>query len=257
MKIRRARSWLLAIVVGFGLLSSAALVAAEPSEAAPRYRIDFAQCPGSAVAQCGSLRVPANWSHPKGRKINVAVARRPADDPAHRIGTLFFNPGGPGDGAVKYVIAADTFFSETLRARFDIVGVDPRGVGGSTPITCGIPALTPEYTFFPSTQQEFHAMVVHNRAVARSCLRKTGPLLLHADTVSVARDHEALRTALGVSQVSWLGLSYGTQLAAQYAQLYPRRTRAMVLDAALDHSATDVVVNADASVTVEEAFDRF
>jgi len=106
------------------------------SPAAPRYSIDFAQCPGSAVAQCGTLRVPANWSHPKGRKISVAVARDPADDPSHRIGTLFFNPGGPGDGAVKYVIAADTFFSETLRARFDVVGVDPRGVGGSTPITC-------------------------------------------------------------------------------------------------------------------------
>ena len=86
-----------------------------------------------AVAQCGTLRVPADWSHPKGRKINVAVARRPADDPAHRIGTLFFNPGGPGDGGVKYVIAADTFFSDTLRARFDIVSVDPRGVAKALP----------------------------------------------------------------------------------------------------------------------------
>ncbi|MFL6132529.1 MAG: alpha/beta fold hydrolase [Nocardioidaceae bacterium] len=257
MNIRRALRWLIIGALGTGLVSSTATVSAEQSLGAPRYSIDFAQCPGSAVAQCGSLRVPANWSHPKGRKINVAVARRPADDPAHRIGTLFFNPGGPGDGAVKYVIAADTFFSETLRARFDIVGVDPRGVGGSTPITCGIPALTPEYTFFPSTQQEFHAMVVHNRAVARSCLRKTGPLFRHADTVSVARDHEALRIALGVSKVSWLGLSYGTQVGAQYAQLYPRRTRAMVLDAVLDHSISDVSATADAAITVEEAFNRF
>ena len=166
----------------------------------------------------------------------MALARRPADDPAHRIGTLFYNPGGPGDGGVKYVIAADTFFSATLRARFDIVGLDPRGVGGSTPITCGVPALTPDYTFFPRTQQEFDAMVAHNRAVAQSCLQQTGPLLLHADTVSVARDHEAVRIALGVSKVSWLGLSYGTQVGAQYAQLYPNRTRAMVLDAVLDHS---------------------
>jgi pimeloyl-ACP methyl ester carboxylesterase len=257
MKIGRARSWLLVAVLGTGLFSSTALVSAEESAAAPRYSIDFAQCPGSAVAQCGTLRVPADWSHPKGRKINVAVARRPADDPAHRIGTLFFNPGGPGDGGVKYVIAADTFFSDTLRARFDIVSVDPRGVGESTPITCGVPALTPEYTFFPRTQQEFDAMVVHNRAVARSCLRETGPLLLHADTVSVARDHEALRIALGVSKVSWLGLSYGTQLGAQYAQLYPKRTRAMVLDAVLDHSISDVLLTADAATTVEEAFNRF
>jgi pimeloyl-ACP methyl ester carboxylesterase len=221
------------------------------------YSIAWAPCPGSAVTQCGTLRVPADWSHPHGPKINVAVARHPADDPAHRIGTLFFNPGGPGDGGVKYVIAADTFFSDTLRARFDIVSVDPRGVGDSTPIRCGVPALTPEYTFFPRTQQEFDAMVAHNRAVARSCLQETGPLLLHADTVSVARDHEALRIALGVSRVNWLGLSYGTQLGAQYAQLYPKRTRAMVLDAVLDHSSSDVLLTAAAATTVEEAFNRF
>ena len=100
-------------------------------------------------------------------------------------------------------------------------------------------------------------MVDHNRAVARSCLQETGRLLLHADTVSVARDHEALRIALGVSKVSWLGLSYGTQLGAQYAQLYPNRTRAMVLDAVLDHSMSDVLLAADAAMTVEEAFNRF
>ena len=259
MKIRALRRALLATVLSGGLVVSSGLVSAAQSVTAGsvQYRIAWAPCPGSAVTQCGTLRVPADWSHPHGPKINVAVARHPADDPAHRIGTLFFNPGGPGDGGVKYVIAADTFFSDTLRARFDIVSVDPRGVGDSTPIRCGVPALTPDYTFFPRTQQEFHAMVAHNRAVARSCLQETGPLLLHADTVSVARDHEALRIALGVPTVNWLGLSYGTQLGAQYAQLYPKRTRAMVLDAVLDHSSSDVLLTAAAATTVEEAFNRF
>jgi pimeloyl-ACP methyl ester carboxylesterase len=256
MKVRRIRSLLMAAVLAVG---STALVSAAQSESAasPPYKINFSRCPGSTVVQCGTLRVPANWADPKGAKITVAVARRPADDPAHRIGTLFYNPGGPGDPATDNVIAADTFFSKTLRARFDIVGVDPRGVGGSTPITCGVPALTPDYAFFPRTQAEFDAMVAHNRAVARSCLQQTGPLFAHADTVSVARDHEAVRIALGVSKVSWLGLSYGTQLGAQYAQLYPKRTRAMVLDAALDHSSPEVQLTADGIKTVEEAFDRF
>ena len=264
MKIRLLRRALLAAVLSGGLVVSSDLVSAAQSvtagsvqDSSGHYSIAWAPCPGSAVTQCGTLRVPADWSHPHGPKINVAVARHPADDPARRIGTLFFNPGGPGDGGVKYVIAADTFFSDTLRARFDIVSVDPRGVGDSTPIRCGVPALTPDYTFFPRTQQEFHAMVAHNRAVARSCLQETGPLLLHADTVSVARDHEALRIALGVSRVNWLGLSYGTQLGAQYAQLYPKRTRAMVLDAVLDHSSSDVLLTAAAATTVEEAFNRF
>lgn len=259
MKVGRIRTLLLVTLVGAGSLASTALVSAAQSTTTKtsQYKIDFGPCPESTKARCGTLRVPADWADPNGPKIDVAVARRPADDPAHRIGTLFFNPGGPGDGAARYVIAADTFFSATLRARFDIVGVDPRGVGGSTPITCGVPALTPDYTFFPRTQQEFDAMVAHNRAVAKSCLQQTGPLLLHADTVSVARDHEALRIALGVSQVNWLGLSYGTQLGAQYAQLYPKRTRAMVLDAALEHSGSEVQITADEIKTVEEAFNRF
>ncbi|HET6298541.1 MAG TPA: alpha/beta fold hydrolase [Kribbella sp.] len=257
MQIRRIRR--VVAVLGCGVIASTVFVSGAQSDTAtsPPYSIDFAPCPGSTVVRCGTLRVPADWSDPKGPKINVAVARRPADDPAHRVGTLFYNPGGPGDGAVDNVIAADTFFSATLRARFDIVGVDPRGVGGSTPISCGVPALTPDYTFFPRTQREFDAMVAHNRAVAKSCLRQTGPLFLHADTVSVARDHEAVRIALGVSKVSWLGLSYGTQLGAQYAQLYPKRTRAMVLDAVLDHSSPEVQLTADGIKTVEEAFDRF
>jgi pimeloyl-ACP methyl ester carboxylesterase len=256
MRIRRIRKVL--AVLGAGVLASTTFVSAAQSDTATApYHIDFAPCPGSAVVRCGTLRVPADWSDPKGPKISVAVARRPADDPAHRIGTLFYNPGGPGDGAVDNVIAADTFFSATLRARFDIVGLDPRGVGGSTPIRCGVPALTPDYTFFPRTQQQFDAMVAHNRAVAKSCLQQTGPLFLHADTVSVARDHEAVRIALGVSRVNWLGLSYGVQVGAQYAQLYPKRTRAMVLDAVLDHSLPEVQLTADAIKTVEEAFERF
>ena len=100
-------------------------------------------------------------------------------------------------------------------------------------------------------------MVAHNRELAKSCLQETGPLFLHADTVSVARDHEALRIALGERQVSWLVLSYGTQLAANYADLYPNRTRAMVLDAALEHSGSEVQLTADAISTVEQAFNRF
>jgi pimeloyl-ACP methyl ester carboxylesterase len=185
------------------------------------------------------------------------VARRPADDPSRRVGTLFFNPGGPGDGAVKYVVAAGQVFSDALRARFDIVGMDPRGVGASTGIRCGVPILTPSGTLFPRSRQAFQKLRRHNHAVGLSCLRQTGPLMAHVDTVSVARDHEALRIALGVGEVSWLGLSYGTQLAANYAELYPQHTRAMVLDAALEHSMPEVQQVADEMMAAEDSFNRF
>jgi pimeloyl-ACP methyl ester carboxylesterase len=219
--------------------------------------VDWAPCASSPGTQCGGLRVPVDWSKPRGEQITVAVARRPADDPNHRVGTLFFNPGGPGDGAVSYVVAAEGIFSATLRARFDIVGMDPRGVGASTRVQCGIPELTPGDTLFPDTEQEFQDLRRHNREVGLSCLRKTGALMGHTDTISVARDHEALRIALGVDQVSWLGISYGTQLAANYAQLYPDRARAMVLDAALEHSLPEVAQVADEAMAAEDSFNRF
>jgi pimeloyl-ACP methyl ester carboxylesterase len=100
-------------------------------------------------------------------------------------------------------------------------------------------------------------MVRHNRAVGRSCLRQTGSLMAHTDTVSVARDHEAARAAMGVEQVSWLGISYGSQLAANYAELFPRRTRAMVLDSALEHSLPENQQVADEMMAAETSFNRF
>lgn len=259
MTTRFGRAGLFAAALSTALLAITGSLPVGPAAAAapPQYRIEWAPCPGSTTTQCGTLQVPVDWSQPRGAKIGVAVARHPASDPGRRIGTLFFNPGGPGDGAARYVVAADTYFSETLRSRFDIVGIDPRGMGASTPIRCGVPVFTPELTFFPRTRQEFDRFRAHYRAVGESCLRATGDQVRHSDTASVARDHEALRLGLNVRQVSWLMLSYGTQIAANYADLYPNRTRAMVLDAALEHSAPEVLLTAEAISTVENAFNRF
>jgi pimeloyl-ACP methyl ester carboxylesterase len=187
----------------------------------------------------------------------VAVARRPADDPGHRVGTLFFNPGGPGDNSTRYVIGAEGIFSAALRARFDIVGMDPRATGGSARVHCDVPVLTPTGTLFPRTEAQFEALLRHNRAIGASCLHGTGSLLGHVDTVTLARDHEALRVALGEKTVTWFGVSYGTQVAANYAELYPQRTRAMVLDAALEHSLPEVVQVADEIMSSEASFNRF
>jgi pimeloyl-ACP methyl ester carboxylesterase len=93
---------------------------------------------------------------------------------------------------------------------------------------------------FPKTEQQFQQLLKHNREVGLNCLDKAGDMVRHMDTVSVARDHEALRLALGENKINWLGISYGTQLAANYAQLYPNRTQAMVLDAPLEHSQAEV-----------------
>lgn len=243
---------LVALLVG--LIPTASASGPPPT----RYRIKWASCEPSSQVQCGTLDVPINWSKPQGQKMSLAVARRPASDPSQRVGTLFYNPGGPGDGAVAYIAEAEAFFSPTLLARFDIVGMDPRGVQGSNQISCeNRPVIRPETNLWPRTEAEFEALLANNRAVGLACLRDTGKLMRHTDTVNVARDHEALRIALRVDQVSWLGLSYGTQVAGNYADLYPRRTRAMVLDAALDHNLSEVEQVAGEILAAEDSFNRF
>jgi pimeloyl-ACP methyl ester carboxylesterase len=204
------------------------------------------------------LRVPIDWSKPSGATVSLAVARRPAKDQQQRVGTLFFNPGGPGDGAAKYIVeVAEKIFSPTLIERFDLVGMDPRGIENSSQVRCSVPVITPESTLFPKTEQQFNQLRKHNRAVGLDCLDKAGELVRHMDTVSVARDHEALRLALGEDKINWLGVSYGTQLGANYAQLYPTHTRAMVLDAALEHSLPEVYQLAGEIMAAEESFNRF
>ena len=191
------------------------------------------------------------------RTIGVAVARHPADDPRRRVGTLFFNPGGPGDGGAEYVVAADHVLLAALRSRFDIVGMDPRGIGASTPIRCGVPVFPARADVLPPYRGRSSTGSAPQPRGRRELPAASRHQVGTSDTASVARDHEALRIALGVQQVSWLVLSYGTQIAANYAALYPNRTRAMVLDAALEHSAPEVLLTAEAISTVENAFNRF
>jgi pimeloyl-ACP methyl ester carboxylesterase len=253
----KTRLLALALMVGVVAAAPSASAAESPDTRQGAFPISWKQCPDRPEVQCGTLRVPLDWARPRGEKITLALARHRATDPAHRIGALFVNPGGPGGGGVQIATNADLIFSPELVSRFDIVGVDPRGIAGSTPVSCRIPAPQPGYTLFPRTEAQFEQMVRQNRELGQGCLEQTGPLLGHVDTVSVARDHEAVRIGLGERTFNWLGLSYGTQIGANYAELFPRRVRAMVFDAALDHSASSVGLLADEIATVEDAFNRF
>ena len=216
----------------------------------------WSPCVDYPTVQCAQLTVPVDWAKPRGETISLGVVRHVAEDQQHRIGTLFYNPGGPGASPAEYILNAELLFSQTLLDRFDMVGLDPRGTG-STAVHCDVPVVTATSTLFPRSEAEFDALRRHNRDVGRSCFAQNGRLLAHTDTVSVARDHEALRRALGERQISWFGVSYGTQLAANYAELFPRHTRAMVLDGALEHNQTEVHQVADEILAVEDSFDRF
>jgi pimeloyl-ACP methyl ester carboxylesterase len=234
----------------------AVLAAAGPPVAArAAVGIAWADCPGDSTAQCGTLSVPIDWADPASARIGVAVARRPATDPAHRIGTLVVNPGGPGESGVDF--ALDTFFSARVRAVFDIVGFDPRGVGSSHPVVCSGPLVRAAPSPLITSPAQYDAVVAYNRRLAADCRARTGPLYDHVDTLSVVRDLDALRSALGEQRISFYGASYGTVLGVQYATRFPARVRAVVLDSVLDHSAgVDEFLGAGAAAA-QDAFDRF
>ncbi|PKV93171.1 alpha/beta hydrolase family protein [Amycolatopsis echigonensis] len=146
-----------------------------------------------------------------------------------------------------------------LRDRFDLIGFDPRGVWFSDPkITCDQAKLyDPKIGLFPSTRQQYDAFAAHNRAAGEDCLAKTGPMLGHVDTQSAAEDIDAIRAALGEQKISWLGVSYGTELGAVYASKHPDRVRTMVLDGAVDHARPMRQAMVEEAAATEDALLRF
>jgi pimeloyl-ACP methyl ester carboxylesterase len=212
-----------------------------------------------AELTCASIKVPVDYAKPDGPTATVTINRLPATG-GHPQGSLFFDPGGPGGSGTEFVYIESLFpgvFSAATRKNFDLIGFDPRGVGLSSPVTCDPDLLNERVTLFPRTQAEFRRLVAHNRALGLSCRELTGPLLEHVDTVSAARDLEALRRALGQGKLNYLGLSYGSQLGATYAELFPNRFRTLALDGALDHSLSPRTRFSDEAGAYQDSFDRF
>ncbi|ORY70210.1 uncharacterized protein BCR38DRAFT_521038 [Pseudomassariella vexata] len=208
--------------------------------------INFTPCPPSTGLtpniglECANFSVPVDWSDSSSTQIKLGMVRLAAQSPTQRIGNLFFNPGGPGISAASIVNAIANRrqnFSDVIRQRFDVIGLDPRGVGLSAPVRCdsnvsnAIPPLLD-----PNDANSLQALIQINSRIAASCRNLTGPVFDKVDTISAARDMEAVR--VGNEPLNWLGQSYGTQLGAQYASLFPGNVRAMVLDGVLQHSGS-------------------
>jgi pimeloyl-ACP methyl ester carboxylesterase len=204
------------------------------------------------------VRVPLDWAHPYGATINLAVARRPARSPRTRLGALLFNPGGPGGSGVDVVTNVPDVFSPDLRDRYDIVGFDPRGVNGSYAVTCDSDLLQRPRPDVPGTPAELDAVTTFNHDLGVDCASLTGPLAGHVDAVSVARDMDAIRAALGEQKLTYYGVSYATLMGQEYAELFPTHVGRMVLDSNVDHSqrtARGFLVSSSAAV--EDSFDEF
>ena len=184
--------------------------------------------------QCSRLLVPLDYRRPGGTTLRIAVIRKPATGTSR--GSLIVNPGGPGASGVDFVRgSAGTFAGVTTQ--FDLVSFDPRGVGASRPVRCESSSQLDAFVHvdpWPDTPAEHAAVVRSSRQFAEACFKRNGNYLEHVGTIDAARDMDVLRAALGDRKLTYYGASYGTFLGAKYAQLFPRRIRAMVLDGAID-----------------------
>ncbi|PSK63039.1 Carboxylesterase B [Micromonospora sp. MH33] len=216
---------------------------------------DLPNVPLDPRVQCARLRLPVDWARPNGQMFELAVARRPARVSHQRVGTLVFGPGGPGDSGVERIRKGDRF-SDELLDRFDLVSFDPRTVARTA-----APVCTPDPTLrkppIPLTSQaDFDAAVAYNRALWSRC-RPTSPVFDNADTLSTVHDLEALRRALGERRLTFHGSSYGTLLGQQYAEQYPGRVRAVVLEGVFDHSLDVRSFVRTQAAALQDAFDEF
>jgi pimeloyl-ACP methyl ester carboxylesterase len=204
--------------------------------------------------ECGTVQVPLDYNQPNGATISLALVRLPARDPSHRIGSLFLNPGGPGGSGVDFTLFAGPFlYSSEVHARFDLVGFDPRGTNRSTALQCfGTPkqwgpAFTP--FAFPSTPEEEQIWIAADHFLDAACAQRGGRIAEHMATANVARDLDVLREAVGDDQLTYAGYSYGTFLGVTYANMFPDKVRALIVDGVLDPIAwTTGVGNEGATV---------
>lgn len=207
--------------------------------------VSWGPCEARFVANvtCATLQVPLDWEQPSSSEnITLGIMRLKARKPASRIGYLFINPGGPGGQASELIngmAARPNGTNPEVLDRFDIIGVDPRGVGLSTPVQCDVKEWNRRVSLFPNTKKEFDALVTKNKLISYSCRKKSGRLIDFVDTVSAAKDHEAVRIALRDGKASFLGLSYGTERFSSYAELFPHNIRALLLDGAVQHSQSE------------------
>ncbi|HZN79087.1 MAG TPA: alpha/beta hydrolase, partial [Mycobacterium sp.] len=213
------------------------------------------------TAQCGTVSVPVDYAKPEGAQAQLAVIRIPAS--GDRIGVLVVNPGGPGASAVDTVASMGASLADTdIMRRFDLVGVDPRGVGHSTPeLRCRTDAEFDAFRREPmadySPEGVAHIEAVWRQVVDACAQRMGSEFLANVGTASSARDMDVVRAALGENQINYLGFSYGTELGAAYAEQYPDRVRAMVLDGAVDPSLDPITNSIRQMAGFQTAFNDY
>lgn len=237
-----------AVIVGsIASVAAVTVSSAEPvgAQTAPEANVapvlDWKPCgrdfPG---ALCATAEVPLDYGDPQGPSTSIALAKIPASNKRGKRGSVFVNPGGPGGSGVEFVLGGfGELLAGNLRGRFDIVGFDPRGVGASDPLRCfksqrALDRYFANVPLFPYEQPQFRPFFDTYDSLGPKCLAKPSAVAAHMNTADVARDVDLLRAAVGDAQLTYVGFSYGSFLGTTYANLFPDRVRALVIDGVLN-----------------------
>jgi pimeloyl-ACP methyl ester carboxylesterase len=237
-------------------------VTAEPVTPNPDVgSLAWSSCAGAAAEmaglECATLAVPLDHSAPGGETIDIAVARAATAEDDLRIGSLVFNPGGPGGSGIEFLTNVAAVIPPELTERFDLVSFDPRGVGASTAIDCEVDFDDDVSLLAPGDDEGWDALVAEAESRVDTCTADSLALEPYVGTNNAARDLDVLRAALGDEQLSYVGFSYGTRLGATYAELFPDRVRALVLDGAVKPTDDGALIGLEQGPGFDAALESF
>ncbi|SDD75008.1 alpha/beta hydrolase [Glycomyces harbinensis] len=247
MRRRRIAVAGVALAAAGGLAATLAVLPAaaeEDEQSAVAWGACPEDVPGAERMECATVPVPLDYDAPDGDAIDVMISRLASTNPEERRGALLLNPGGPGGaGLGQPVEMADLGLPDSVTDAYDLIGMDPRGVGHSTPVSCGFTeggAYRGNVPPYAADDAAVDAQAEIAEAVADQCAAAdTEGLLPHISTANTARDIDAVRAALGEDELSYYGASYGSTLGAAYASLFPDTSGRVVLDSNTGGTAFD------------------
>lgn len=227
---------------------------------------DWEACPADVVTavplECATIPVPLDHDDPDGTQIEIMISRLASTDPAERRGVLLLNPGGPGGAGLTQPADLQSLgIPATVLDAYDLIGMDPRGVGHSSPVSCGFtveqnyPGNIPPYAPDDAAVAEQAEFV---KEIAAQCAaHDTDDRMRHMTTANTARDMDLVREALGEEKLSFYGASYGSALGGAYASLFPERGDRIIIDSNLGATSLDRDSHRRFGLGMEERFPEF
>jgi pimeloyl-ACP methyl ester carboxylesterase len=223
--------------------------------------LEWKSCSGDSLdpLQCARLSVPFDYDNPSKGSFSLKLVKHPANIRTKRVGSMLVNPGGPGFGGTDLPENAESYFSTTLIDTFDIIGWDPRGTGESTPAVDCVDNYDKYFTDDPTpeTEAEHQVLIDISKAFNAECQKKSGEILPYISTNATARDIDMIRAALGEEKITYFGFSYGSELGATWATMFPSTVRAAVLDGATDPTSNYMQGGLDQAKGFETEFTKF